>query len=58
MNKMGVMLTELDRMIRELYRIRRQEGWKNKGLAEAQVHLIQAIFILGERGGTEHVYEG
>ncbi|MCI8274905.1 MAG: hypothetical protein HFI66_04725 [Lachnospiraceae bacterium] len=58
MDTIGAVLAELDKAIRELYLIWKQKGWKNKGLAETQVHLIQARAMLAERRGTEHVYEG
>ena len=49
MNKRERMLEHLDLLIKELHWLQMQEGWKNKDLAEAMVHLIQARAILTER---------
>lgn len=53
MDKRGAILDHLCALIEELHQLREQEGRKDdRSLTAAQVHLIQAIFILGERRGT------
>ena len=46
LDKRKTMREHLDALIEELYRLRKQEGWKNKGLPETQVPLIQARAML------------
>ena len=64
MDKMGAVLADLDKVIRELHLIRAQEkenrvpADQRKGTTEAAVLLVRARALLEERRKIKRVHEG